>query len=478
MSKSLILAATAVLALSTTPLLQAKDPIPTPRDTPVLGEVDPYLIETLYASGDADAGLDSIANTDRFKALVRKHDLKLFGGPVLGCVTDRSARVWVRTSGPAGVQVFLAADKALTDPVKSATVKTGKDADFTALLDVEGLKPSTRYYYDVRVDGASAMKGHVPAFRTYPARGEKARFDVAFGGGARYNPPKERMWDTVASYRPAAFLFLGDNVYIDKPLKRNTNRVHYYRRQLRPEYIRMTASTAIYAIWDDHDFGVNDCAGGLDPFKPAWKVPVWRVFKENWNNPYYGGGEKQPGCWFDFSIGDVQFFMLDNRYYRDFKKGSMLGPVQTKWLLEKLRASTATFKVLCNGTLWTEHADKGGKDSWWGVKEAREEVFSVIDKKKIGGVILLSADRHRTDVYKIERPNGYPLYEFETSKLTNNHTHKTRKQAVFSYNKGNYFGLLTFDLTAADPTVTFQCITIDKKSVYTLTLERSRLQAP
>ena len=167
--------------------------------------------------------------------------------------------------------------------------------------------------------------------------------------------------------------------------------------------------------------------------------------------------------------------MLDNRYYRDFKKREMLGPVQQKWLLDKLAASKATFKVLANGTLWTEHADKGGKDSWWGVPEKREEVFSLIDRKKIPGVILISADRHRTDVYRIARPNGYDLWEFETSKLTNNHTHGTRKQAEFSYNKGNFFGVLSFDLTAADPTVTFRCITIDKQEVYSKTLKLSEL---
>ena len=473
----LILVLTAAVTLIATGPLAAKDPIPTPVDTPVLGEVDAYLLKTLYASKDADAGLASLVDTDGFKALVAKHKLLLFGGPVLGCVTDSSARIWLRTPGAASVQVVLAADKSLTDPKRSAVAKTSKARDFTALLDVGGLKAATTYWYDVLVDGVSALKAGPAAFKTFPARGQKAKFDVGFGGGARYNPPKERMWDTVASYKPAAFLFLGDNVYIDKPLQRNTNRVHYYRRQLRPEYQRLTSTTAVYAIWDDHDFGKNDCAGGLDPFTPAWKVPVWRVFKENWNNPYYGGGEKQPGCWFDFSIGDVDVFMLDNRYYRDFKKGSMLGPVQTKWLLDKLQASRATFKVICNGTLWTEHADKGGKDSWWGVKAAREEIFSTIDEKKIGGVILLSADRHRTDVYRIKRPGGYDLYEFETSKLTNNHTHATRKQAMFSYNKGNFFGLLSFDLTAPDPTVTFQCITIDKKSVYSLTLKRSQLQA-
>jgi alkaline phosphatase D len=361
-------------------------------------------------------------------------------------------------------------------PIKSNPVKTTKNADFTALLDVEGLEPFQEYYYDVLLDGKSVFKNGFPKFRTFPAKGKKAKFDVAFGGGARYISEKERIWDTIASFEPAAFLFLGDNVYIDLPNSRTKQRVHYYRRQLRPEFRRMSASAAIYAIWDDHDFGKNDTAGGPDTFKPDWKLPVWRVFKENWNNPYYGGGKTQPGCWFDFSIGDVDFFMTDGRYYRSFKNKTMLGPVQKKWLLDKLAASKATFKVIASGTLWTETADKGGADSWWGVKEEREEILSLIDRKNIGGVILISADRHRTDVYRIQRPNGYDLYEFETSKLTNEHTHGTKKEAMFSYNKGNFFGMMTFDLAKRDPEMTFRCITIDGQSVYDLTLRRSQLQ--
>ena len=91
-------------------------------------------------------------------------------------------------------------------------------------------------------------------------------------------------------------------------------------------------------------------------------------------------------------------------------------------------------------------------------------------------MFLLSADRHRTDVYRIKRPAGYDLYEFETSKLTNNHTHGTKKQALFSYNKGNFFGTLDFGLGIKDPTVTFRCITIEGEKVYELPLKRSQLQ--
>ena len=41
---------------------------------------------------------------------------------------------------------------------------------------------------------------------------------------------------------------------------------------------------------------------------------------DNYDNPYYGGGEKQPGCWFDFWIGKVHFVLIDGRYYRESPK--------------------------------------------------------------------------------------------------------------------------------------------------------------
>ena len=57
---------------------------------------------------------------------------------------------------------------------------------------------------------------------------------------------------------------------------------------------------------------------------------------DNWINPSYGGGEEQPGVWFDFSIGEVDFFMLDCRFYRTPDVNTMLGPVQLQWLQDKL----------------------------------------------------------------------------------------------------------------------------------------------
>ncbi|MHC4248666.1 MAG: alkaline phosphatase D family protein [Planctomycetota bacterium] len=461
----------------------AKDCITDGETDPVMVDLSPYLIKALRGSPKgkggrfgAEGGMPDLVKEPAFQELVRKHGLKLFTGPMVGSIADTSARFWVRTAGPARVQAVVGNPRVARAQMRSSPeVLTRADGDFATVLEVTGLKPFADHTYEVLVDGKASGVAGRPWFRTAPASGAKARFSIAFGGGARYIPKYEHVWETIRRARPLALLLLGDNVYIDEPQRRDIQRLHYYRRHLRHEWRAMAASTAVYGIYDDHDLGKNDCAGGPDPFKPEWKFLSWKVFRENWVNPYYGGGEKRPGCWFGFELGDVHVFMLDNRYYRDFPR-TMLGPEQKRWLLDALARSRAKFKVLASGTLWTALADKKGKDSWEAVAHEREEIFGMIDRQRIGGVVLISADRHRTEIWKNERPKGYTLWEFESSRLTNQHKHGTRKEAEWSYNQGRFFGMLDFDLTLRDPTVTLRAVSSEGRDIHSKTLRLSELQ--
>jgi alkaline phosphatase D len=427
-----------------------------------------------FLAGPRDL-LRPLTDSPAFQELAKKHPVELLHGPTLGCVTDRSASFWVRTVREVPVQVIVSESPQMKDPVKSPMTRTSADRDYTAVTEVYKLHPGELYYYDVLVDGKSASKRGV-SFRTFPRRGAPAKFQIAFGGGAGFTPPHERMWDTIASHKPLAMLLLGDNVYIDTPEVPATQRYCYYRRQSRPEFRRLVSSTPVFAIYDDHDFGTNDCVGGPEIDDPPWKRSVWRIFRENWVNPRYGGGEKHPGCWFAFSIGDVDFFMLDGRYYRDpdGKPPSMLGPVQKAWLLEKLKGSKATFKVIASPVPWAFGTKPGSRDTWEGFKTEREEVFRFLETNKIDGVVLLSADRHRSDIWRIPR-SGYDLYEFESSRLTNIHTHPVMKGSLFGYNEKCSFGLLSFDTTTPDPEIVYRIINIDNEAVYTFRLKKSQL---
>ena len=307
------------------------------------------------------------------------------------------------------------------------------------------------------------------------------KFTIGFGGGSGYVPENERMWDTIGAIEPRALLLLGDNVYIDDPETPEMQRFHYYRRQSQPEWGKLAKAVPIYSIWDDHDFTTNDGWGGPDIEKPSWKRDVWEIYKENWDNPYYGGGKENPGCWFDFRIGDVHFIMIDGRYYRESPKDkspSMLGAVQMKWLKKTLADKPAIFKVICTNVPMAPKVKPGSKDTWDGYSDERSAIYQFIADQKLPGVVILSADRHRSDAYKVdtEIEGMYPLFEFSSSRLTNQHVHKLIDHSLFGYNEKQSFGRVDFDLTVEDPTVKYTIINIDGKAIHDLTVKLSQLQ--
>ena len=170
--------------------------------------------------------------------------------------------------------------------------------------------------------------------------------------------------------------------------------------------------------------------------------------------------------------------MLDCRNYRTnpfARERTMLGPVQKRWLLEQLQTSRAEFKVIVSSVPWAPGAKPGSRDTWDGFPEEREEIFSWFYAKRIAGVLLLSADRHRSDAWQIKRPNGASFYEFMSSRLTNIHTHERMPQAIFSYNDTCSFGLLTLDTRPQRPRVLYQIVNLEGEIVYSLPLDKSVL---
>ncbi len=421
-----------------------------------------------------------LVETQLLQSLMKKYSERLVHGPLVGNVSDKSASFWVRTATESEIEVVVR-DPQSDNTIRSEKVTSQAGEDFTAVAVVHGLQPNTQYACDVQLDGKSCHGSTGLKFRTLPPKGEASKFVIAFGGGAGYVPENERMWDTIGSFDPNAILLLGDNVYIDDPESVVMQQYTYQRRQSRPEWRKLTVRSPVFTIWDDHDFSTNDSWGGADIDIPFWKQDwAFPIFRQNWANPGYGGGDAQPGCWYSFQIGDVDFIMLDCRYYRTSPRKSprsMLGPVQKRWLKEQLAAARGTFKVICSSVPWDFRTKGDSLDTWNGYKEEHEELLSFIEEKKIEGVVLMSADRHRSDAWKIARPNGYDLYEFNSSRLTNQHIHPTMEKAgaIFSYNKPQSFGLVTFDTTVDDPQVTYEVVNIDGEKPHAITVKRSEL---
>lgn len=167
-----------------------------------------------------------------------------------------------------------------------------------------------------------------------------------------------------------------------------------------------------YAIWDDHDYGPNDSDG-----KFKMKDTALTVFKKFWTNPYYGTNGKN-GVYCHFSQGDCDFFLLDSRFDCDKDKNNrkLLGDVQMKWLKEQLAASKANFKFIFSGTQFLPVEQSG--ETWGKFPDEHAEFMKFLTDNKITGVILVSGDRHYSELNKQERAGTYPLYEFTCSPLT------------------------------------------------------------
>lgn len=436
------------------------------------GGLQPSLV--LMLPDDIAGGLTS---SDGFLARYPQPLPIVVHGPMLGDVTPRSGELWLRTSTQARVTVSVYAPGNYAEVLQVADGNTYATEDLTARIPLKDLSPSTEYTYRIALNGL--VQPGEWRFRTFPERGTARVVEIGFGGCARYIPPYERIWDTLASHDLQAFVFLGDNVYIDDPTSSSIQRYVYYRRQSRPEFRRFVAETPVYAVWDDHDFATNDSIGGADPAEPSWKPSVLRVFETNWVNPPSGGSLGEPGVWFKFSIGEIDVFALDGRYYRTeptSPEPSMLGPIQKEWLLSELASSTATFKLIASPVPWADGANPE-PDAWDAYGDERDEILGFVVEHEIPGVVLLSADRHRSDFWRVAHASGYEFLEFESSRLTSA-AHHEMDAAEFSYNDKPSFGKLTFDFTVEDPTLKYSIISIDDELVFEYVVHASQLQPP
>ena len=413
------------------------------------------------------SGFKKLWSVPEFQALTKRETLLPAHGPTLGHLSHDAITVWLRTHGSRTLQVS-AHSKEQQHTIESEPFTTSSDHDFIAKIRLKNLKPDAEYSYSITIDGRTTQSTEW-RFSTFNRPDAPIRFTVAFGGGAGYVPQHEKMWSTIHRKSPDLLLLLGDNVYSDDPTTHQMQRYCYYRRQSRPEYRSLTSQTPTYTIWDDHDFGTNDCQGGPQILIPEWKPDVLEVFKENWPNPGFGS-DAAPGCFYDFKIGDVHFIMLDGRYYRDLQKSdsdsSMLGPVQLQWLFDTVSQSDSTIKVLVSPVPWVFGAKGDSRDTWNGFKHERERIFEFLNEHSVDGIVLMSADRHRSDLWRIPRADTYDLYELNSSRLTNQHVHKTMPEAVFSYNKKQSYGHVTFDTKTDDAGVTYKIINIDGDVIF------------
>ena len=392
---------------------------------------------------------------------------RLLQGPMLGAVTPTSIRIWVRVGAEFDVSVSVSESPRFDNARFTPPVAARAEDDLTVTILVSDLRPATRYYYRVLVNGERGKyTPDVPvhSFLTAPDTKTAAVFSVATGSCARFpEDPDQMIWRSVAAADPDFFIWLGDNIYADSGQLSAING-DYQRQRDVITYQPVARSIPQIAIWDDHDSGHNNGAGD-NPFKES----AFKAFRNYWANPAYGLDET-PGVFFEYSYGGADFFLLDGRYYRDPNETpdgpgkTMLGAAQKAWLKDKLRASKAPFKIIASGGGWTVNKGPGG-DSWASFLSERNELFDFIRDNRINGVVLLSGDTHIGELNAIpwSEKGGYDMYDLVASPLaqdTSDDFLERRPEARIRqvYFGSSNFGLLHFDMRGDDPWLEFNVL--------------------
>ncbi len=384
-------------------------------------------------------------------------------GPMVGPVTPSEATIWLFVEGKAeGNPEVVVQYRAATDPpdrMQAVRPKPDPAQHHTTKARLSGLKPATRYHYEVLLGG----KGNPTwngQFSTPVAAGKPSRFTVAVSSCMNCDVnPVQSSWFLLLAERPDLQLLLGDNVYANTTDREGLWAKHRQQRRI-AEFAAVLRNVPTYAMWDDHDFGPND-SDGTAPGKENSLL----AFKELFANPGAGTSDT-PGAFYRFSWSDVDFFMLDGRYHRSPDKAPnddnkrMLGDAQFAWLAKGLADSKAKFKVLASGSTLTLSRDDG-----WSIYDFdRKRLYQTIMGQKIPGVIYLSGDVHRCllDVHDSNETGGYPLFEVISSGIANSKT-----QA---------FATLEFDTTQADPSLRIKIIHGDATTRLDRTVRLSELQ--
>ena len=241
---------------------------------------------------------------------------------------------------------------------------------------------------------------------------------IGFGSCLDQDNPQE-IWQPLKKENLHAFVFMGDNVYGDSDSGELIQMQIAYTKQ-KQRLPRWLKSLNPLAIWDDHDYGLDDGGGDYILKKDSQKLflDFWRVKEED-------PRRKQEGIYFSESknLKDKKILILglDTRYFRSPLVGekrnyiattdtstTILGEEQWEWLESKFQKETDLIILVSSiQILATNH----GFEKWSNFPHEKERLLSLIKESK-KPVILVSGDRHKGAIYKQDN-----LYELTTSSL-------------------------------------------------------------
>lgn len=362
----------------------------------------------------------------------------VLSGPMLGYNEMREVLVWIQFNQPVTVKMKyweIGSNDTLVTPYMVAEHEKANIIKFIA----KPLNPGTTYSYTFKIKNSNQLF-EVNQFTTQPLwqhRTQPPTFSFTLGSCTYINDlPFDRpgkpyggdyfIFESIAAEKPNFMLWLGDNTYLrEADFNTTAGILHRYTHTRKtPELQNLLKTCHHYAIWDDHDFGPNDADGSY-----FYKHETLKAFQLFWGNNGYGINQ-EPSAISRFTYGDVDFFLLDNRFFRtpEFQHlpKQILGQAQIDWLISSLKFSKASFKMVAVGGQFLNAAKVFENHSVF--EEERQQLIELIEKENIKGVVFLTGDRHHTELSKLALQNKSAIFDLTVSPLTSSATKVNKEE--------------------------------------------------
>ena len=254
---------------------------------------------------------------------------------------------------------------------------------------------------------------------------------IGFGSCLKQNKAMP-IFDSIKKENLDLFLMIGDNVYGDSE-KEDLDELKLAYKTQEQNFKMMNLDFPFQAIWDDHDYGMNDA--GVDyPYKKQSK----ELFLSFWNVPLDDIRRTREGLYFDlmYKINNknLQILFLDTRTFRDSLMPSddigvagkerympnpdstltILGTNQWNWLRKKI-SQKVDFRIIVSSIQFLPIGH--GWESWNNFPYERKKLIKIIDKASLNQTLVISGDRHRGGIYKFKTARGKVISEVTSSSL-------------------------------------------------------------
>jgi alkaline phosphatase D len=301
---------------------------------------------------------------------------------------------------------------------------------------------------------------------------------LAFGSCSNQNKDLS-IFDTILERSPDLFIYLGDNIYADTENMRVLRR-KYKHLGKNPHYRKLKNAMPILAIWDDHDYGLND-SGRHNPKKEGSKKIFLHFFQEPKNSPRFEHEGIYTSHFYNSGEKIVQVIMLDLRTFRDnlnpydgFLAGdslhnytldyspqtspdsTLLGSAQWQWLESQL-LEPADVRIIGSSTQFA--TEYNGYETWANYPSEQTRFLDLIKKTKASGVVFISGDLHYAELSYIKPDGIYGVYDLTSSGLTEKWGFSVPNENRIGLPvMDNQFGMIQFHLNAPDPYIILEII--------------------